>query len=78
MKLKSNKQGVCPFCGEEGTLYYDCVEFEDDFCYFPWKCANCGHEGEEWYSMEFDGHNVIDKDGNNVEIEDYMIERNDK
>lgn len=36
-------------------------------CYFPWKCLTCKHEGEEWYSLEFVGHNVIDENGNNIE-----------
>ena len=26
-------------------------------------------EGEEWYSMEFIGHNVYDKEGNLIEVE---------
>lgn len=74
MKVKSNSQGVCPICGSEGTLDYGAVEFEGDMCYFPWKCIECEHEGEEWYVMEFNGHNVLDEDGNNIEIDSSMIE----
>ena len=74
MKVKSNKQRTCPFCGEE-ELYYIEVHFEGKMCCFPWKCLECGHKGEEWYFMEFLGHNVIDENGNNVEIEDEMIEK---
>ena len=76
MKVKSNKVGVCPFCNQEGTLDYDCVNNEDDnMCYYKWYCLNCGHEGEEWYHLEFVGHNVIDENGNCIEIEDKMIEK---
>ena len=74
MKVKSNKQRTCPFCGEE-KLYYGEVHFEGEMCCFPWKCLECGNKGEEWYFMEFLGHNVIDENGNNVKIEDEMIEK---
>lgn len=70
---KSNNQGICPFCGES-NLEYGAVEFEGEMCYFPWQCLECKHEGEEWYSMEFIGHNVINENGDNIEIEDNMIE----
>lgn len=73
MKVKSNNQGICPFCGES-NLEYGAVKFEGEMCYFPWKCLQCEHEGEEWYSMDFTGHNIIDEDGHNVVIEDNMIE----
>ena len=43
-------------------------------CYFPWECLTCKHKGEEWYSLEFIGHNVIDEDGNNIELDNSMIE----
>lgn len=73
MKVKSNKQRTCPFCGEE-KLYYGEVHFEREMCYFPWQCLDCEHEGEEWYSMEFIGHDIIDENGDIIEIEDKMIE----
>ena len=74
MKLKSNEVGVCPFCNSEGTLNYDCVNNEGDMCYYKWCCSNCEHEGEEWYRLEFIGHNVIDESGDNIEITEIMIE----
>lgn len=74
MKVKSNNIGKCPFCNNEGTLDYGAVQFEGEMCYFPWQCLECKHEGEEWYSMEFIGHNVIDENGDNIEIESEMIE----
>ena len=74
MKVKSNNIGKCPFCNNEWTLDYGALQFEGEMCYFPWKCLECKHEGEEWYSMEFIGHSVIDEDGNNIELDDSMIE----
>lgn len=75
MKVKSNNIGVCPFCNEVGNLDYECFEMADnEMGYYKWFCPNCKHEGEEWYILEFIGHNVIDEEGNNVEIEKDMIE----
>jgi predicted nucleic-acid-binding Zn-ribbon protein len=71
MKFKSNEMGRCPFCNSQ-YFEYGAIEFESDLCYFPWKCMKCGHTGEEWYSMEFVGHNVNTEDGN-VEITYDMI-----
>lgn len=73
MKVKSNDRGCCPFCGED-NLEYGAVRFEGEMCYFPWECLTCKHNGEEWYSLEFVGHNVIDEDGNNIELDNSMIE----
>lgn len=75
MKIKSNEVGKCPFCNSEGTLDYGAIQLESEMCYFSWQCLKCKHEGEEWYSMNFIGHNVIDENGDNIEIEDTMIER---
>lgn len=74
LKFKSNESCICPFC-EEPSLDFGAVVLEGNMCYFPWKCLNCKHEGEEWYNLKFVGHNVIDKNGEWLEIEDYMIER---
>ena len=63
----SNKQGVCPKCGES-NLEYESIRLEGEMAYFPYKCNNCGQEGEEWYSMEFAGHNVYDEEGNLIEL----------
>lgn len=73
MKIKCNEGGYCPFCGED-NLEYGNVVFEGEMCCFPWKCLTCEHEGEEWYSLEFIGHNVIDEHGSNIELDDSMIE----
>lgn len=62
-----NKQGFCPKCSG-GNLDYGTIEVVDGMCYYPYKCADCGQEGEEWYSMEFAGHNVITEDGETIEL----------
>lgn len=72
-KFISNNKGYCPFCGKN-NLEYGAVRFEGEMCYFPWECLTCKHEGEEWYSLEFIGHNVIDENGNNIELDNSMIE----
>lgn len=73
MKVKSNKSGQCPKCNGH-NLRYEAVEPEGDVIYYPWVCEDCSTQGEEWYSLNFIGHNIIDTDGVSVEIEDDMIE----
>lgn len=63
----TNRQGECPKC-HSGNLDYDAVEFSDNMCYFPYKCEECGQEGEEWYSMVFSGHNIYTEDGDKIEL----------
>ena len=62
-----NRQGVCPKCGEIGLVYQP-IEYIDDMCYFPYKCKECGQEGEEWYRLEFQGHNIYTEDGDVIEL----------
>ena len=62
-----NKQGVCPKCGEI-SLDYGTIRYTDEMCYYPYKCEKCGQEGEEWYRLEFQGHNVITEDGDVIEL----------
>lgn len=73
MRIKSNQAGVCPICGN-GYLNYGSIELEGEMAYFPWTCKICKYQGEEWYSMNFNGHNVIGNDNNCIEIEDDIIE----
>lgn len=74
MKVKSNTVNVCPFCNGE-NLSYGTIELHGEMMYYPWKCEDCSHEGEEWYDVIFAGHNVIDEDGVSIEIESHMIEK---
>lgn len=67
MKDYINKQGVCPKCGEH-QLDYDTIRYIDEMCYYPYKCGMCGQEGEEWYRLEFQGHNVYDEKGEMIEL----------
>ena len=62
-----NKQGYCPKCGGF-TLDYQAIRYTDELCYYPYKCKDCGQEGEEWYRLEFQGHNVITEDGDVIEL----------
>lgn len=62
-----NEQGKCPKCGGL-NLDYQAIKYTDSMCYYPYKCEDCGQEGEEWYSMEFAGHNIYDENGECVEL----------
>ena len=62
-----NEQGFCPKCSS-GNIDYGSAEFVDGMIYFPYKCKDCGTQGEEWYSMEFQGHNIYNKDGEIIEL----------
>lgn len=61
-------QGICPVCGEM-IDNYDSFEFEGEQGYFPWHCDKCDTEGQEWYNLEFCGHNYYDKEGNEIILE---------
>ena len=67
IKDLKNNMGVCPHCKEQ-DLEYGSIQLEGENAYFPYKCNNCGLEGEEWYSMEFVGHNVYDENGELIEL----------
>lgn len=66
-QFKSNRQGECPVCGEQ-DLDYGAIELEGEMAYFPWTCNQCKAQGEEWYSMDFAGHNVETEEGQ-VEVD---------
>lgn len=63
----TNEQGYCPRC-QGNNLDYQAVDFVELMAYFRWTCEDCGLEGEEWYSMNFQGHNVFDEEGNSIEL----------
>ena len=78
MKVKSNEMGTCPMCNGN-MLSYDSIEVEDDMlANYKWCCLNCGCEGEEWYKLDFVGHNIIADNGDNIEITEDMIESEEK
>ena len=62
MKIKLGKieQGVCPYCGSV-DIDYGVMEIEDDCVYYPAHCNDCKRDFNEWYRLEFDGHNVGDR-----------------
>lgn len=64
----SNQQGSCPCCNE--VLHnYEPVQFEGEYAYFPWHCDKCGTDGQEWYYLDFCGHNYYDKEGKEIILE---------
>ena len=67
IKKLVNQPGICPNC-QSRQMDYDIVCNEGDLCYYPYKCLDCGMEGEEWYRLSFVGHNVIDEDGEIIEL----------
>ena len=62
-----NKQGYCPKCGNY-NLDYQPAEFEDTMVVFPYECEDCGQRGEEWYNLDFAGHNVYDDNGEMIQL----------
>lgn len=63
----TNIQGKCPHCGKLIETYGS-IEFEGDMVYFPWHCEYCNIDGEEWYELKFQGHNIYDDEGNQIEL----------
>lgn len=60
-----NRQGECPKCGGY-NLDYGAIQYTDEMCYYPYKCKKCGQEGQEWYRLEFQGHNIFTEDGDEI------------
>ncbi len=46
---------VCPVCGSE-NLSFEGMRAEGDLNIYPWECDDCGAEGEEQYTVTFNGH----------------------
>lgn len=57
VKIISNQLGVCPYCNSQ-DLKYDTIEFEDGHVYYPCTCRNCKRYFQEWYYLDFVGHNI--------------------
>lgn len=69
MKILSNEEGKCPICNNI-NLDYEPISFIDNLCVYRWKCLDCGAEGEEWYELNFIGHNVKNQDDDFIEIKE--------
>ena len=69
IKNLRNEQGVCPKCGST-NLEYEPAKNEGDMLCYPWKCNNCGADGEEWYELTFAGHNLQNEDGDYIELQE--------
>jgi C4-type Zn-finger protein len=46
--------GICPVCKGE-DLKYHAVQLETDSICYPFTCNDCGHDGKEWYTLEYYG-----------------------
>lgn len=57
IRLKKIEQGTCPYC-ESWSIDYEPPQFEDDMVNYMAKCRVCGNVFQEWYKMNFIGHNV--------------------
>lgn len=75
IKLKKIEQGVCPYCGSV-DIDYGCGTLIDDYMHYPAECCECHRQFEEWYVLNFIGHNVgeykqqpVDSGEEGVEIE---------
>lgn len=60
---EDNQVGKCPICHSD-NINYDSIQLESDMTYYPYTCEDCGTQGEEWYKIEFVGHNI-----DNMEVE---------
>ena len=47
--------GICPVCDNE-DLTYEEMRVDNVGNIYPWKCNQCGAEGEETYEVTFTGH----------------------
>ena len=66
-----NECGFCPRCCSDDLKYSDRPTFDGDGLFFTYHCNNCDLDGEEWYYVEFTGHNFCDydEDGNGEEVD---------
>lgn len=66
-RFVKNEEGVCPACGSDEGLDFDSAEIADGHVKYPWTCEKCQATGDEFYEMNFVGHeNVTDKDGKSI------------
>lgn len=76
MEFKKNEQGVCPICGGHNLDWGD-MDMSGDSLHYDWHCPDCNHDGQEWYRLTFDGHEVLveDRDGQYdwENVNDYIL-----
>ena len=44
--------GECFKC-KSGDLSYCVMELGEGWLYYPYECGKCGHEGKEFYNIEY-------------------------
>ena len=54
MRTKTTKcKGKCVNCLSD-NINYDSFQYEGDYGYYPYKCDDCGNEGEEYFNLVYD------------------------
>ena len=75
MKYKYNEEGHCPKCGSFNLNWGD-TETSDHYISYTYSCVDCGTEGQEFYALIFDGHNVYDKEDHKwIDVNDILNPR---
>jgi len=52
MKIKTDSEGTCPYCGSLNLDYFNQEEHNGDIVH-EFRCLDCGTTGSEWYSVEY-------------------------
>jgi len=58
------QQGICPKCDSD-DLDYSPVKADDGGVHYSWECGGCGAKGNEYYTIEFSHHEIVDTGGDN-------------
>ena len=72
-KFKKNAKGVCPMCGSYNLNWGD-SDINDNYLGYEYECEDCGAQGQEWYRLVFDGHEIYNKETQEYEaVNDYIL-----
>ena len=63
----TNQQGECPNC-QAHNLKYEHPTFTDGGVIFGYTCEECHQVGEEFYSMNFEGHSIYNENDERIEL----------
>ncbi len=59
--MKEHKQGICPICGSENIAYGSSeLGIDGNELYYPAECQDCGATFQEYYALEFIGHENVE------------------
>ena len=46
----------------------------DNYLGYEYECEDCGAQGQEWYRLVFDGHEIYNKETQEYEaVNDYIL-----